>query len=381
MDGHTYKSEKLSINRKKFYFKIKFYPRNCSCLVAYALALFLLFSHYTAGYSANINEILEAESKYWTPNSLFCLSELPSASTISASIECPTGSECFPTSANSAGGRLECQDGDMTMFNSLLCFAGINQGCAAVSDAQNSVTGQWFRSPRLRKYPRLRGANSFSPDMALGVMLWATTRPDDEKTKRFRWWVDWIGRNQRCVTEGCTKRVARFCPDDDVDGNSEAVLGCTLKPGDFAILGSVVDFLKIEVTDPDLKRALSKAAPNAVGFVVTSAQLNKPGYSQHLVGVDILILRSLGIDDPALMEAARTLAADQPKNPFFAWLAGSPDTQVAQLISQTCPMSEVQVPTPDQRSDWAWQREDAEEAWKHSMLWDCRFIAALLKDI
>lgn len=267
----------------------------------------------------------------------------------------------------------------MTMFNALLCFAEIADGCTAVSDAQNLITGQWYRSPRLRQFPRLRLANNFSPDMNLGLMLWATTRPTKEKTEKFKWWVDWIARSQRCVTEGCTKRVARFCPDDDVDGDPDAVLGCTLKPGDYALLGSVINFLQIDVSDPSLKAAFSKAAPNAVSFVVTSAQLNRSGYSQHLAGVGILILRSLGESKPALTQAARLLAQDQPRNPFFAWLAGQSETQVADLLRQSCPMEEALVPTPEQRSDWAWQRDDAEQAWKRSMLWDCQFIAALLE--
>lgn len=34
---------------------------------------------------------------------------------------------------------------------------------------------------------------------------------------------------------------------------------------------------------------------------------------------------------------------------------------------------------PVNKSQWAWERTDSEQAWKDSMLWDCLFIAALGK--
>src|SRR5262245_54674254 len=43
--------------------------------------------------------------------------------------------------------KADCEDGDMTLFNGLLCAAGDDRGCKGVGDAQGS-SGEWLRSPR-----------------------------------------------------------------------------------------------------------------------------------------------------------------------------------------------------------------------------------------
>jgi hypothetical protein len=42
--------------------------------------------------------------------------------------------------------RDDCGDGDQTMYNGLLCAAGIKDGCRGVAEAQDP-SGRWFRSP------------------------------------------------------------------------------------------------------------------------------------------------------------------------------------------------------------------------------------------
>ena len=54
------------------------------------------------------------------------------------------GAFTFPTKSTTAPAQ-PCDDGDMTMFNGLLCFAGDERGCQGVIDAQDPDTGQWFR--------------------------------------------------------------------------------------------------------------------------------------------------------------------------------------------------------------------------------------------
>ncbi|MBR0958371.1 hypothetical protein [Bradyrhizobium japonicum] len=269
----------------------------------------------------------------------------------------------------------------MTLFAGLLCFSGEELGCSSVKDSQNTTTGQWYRSPRLRQFPRLHNVNSFSADHSLGVMLWVTIRPAPEHLKRFKWWIDWLGRNQRCVEEGCTKKAARFCPDDDVDGNPDAVLGCTLKPGDFAVLGAVVKHLKVSVDDATFADALKRAEPDALAWVLQNAQTNAPGYAQHLAAVSILLLANIGMpadQGTPLGMAALHISRQQPKNPFFSWLAKRPASETAQLALDQCPRTARDVPPETDRFQWSWQREDAEEAWKRTMLWECHFISKLL---
>src|SRR5262245_37216612 len=61
-----------------------------------------------------------------------------------------------------------CDDGDMTLFNGLLCLSGEQIGCDAVQKSQGG-DGRWWRSPR-RVGWELGYDVSFSPDQALGVL-------------------------------------------------------------------------------------------------------------------------------------------------------------------------------------------------------------------
>ena len=293
-----------------------------------------------------------------------------------------------------------CDDGDETLFDGLMCASGMPEGCASVRAAQ-VPGGRWYRSPRRaamaahvcsdphapddekRRWCR----NTFSPDMALGVQLWAHTTRDAAALAR---WVQWIDQNRPCeltVGEQCYFRgLPRFCTDD-TEG------GCTLRPGDYATLAATLEALdlvhfgtpeacpsaahaNLPLSDVFI-RALCAVRPKVVDILLADAVLNKPGYSQHLVGVDIMVLRRARIEDLRIDAAALILNAKQPRNPFFAYLAGVPPSSVRTMTLALCPADEQQIPAaPD---DWAWQREDAAEAWTHSVLWDCLFMASLLK--
>jgi hypothetical protein len=104
----------------------------------------------------------------------------------------------FPSGEEVAGG-IACEDGDMVLFNGLLCASGEAEGCEMVRRSQVSVAGvdlgRWFRSPRRLELgndhdrdgkldDELGGEdadgdgriaeqelNSFSFDMSVGVML------------------------------------------------------------------------------------------------------------------------------------------------------------------------------------------------------------------
>ena len=80
-----------------------------------------------------------------------------------------------------------------------------------------------------------------------------------------------------------------------------------------------------------------------------------------------------------IKQAEKLLASAQPLNPFFAWLSGATKEQVAQMTLASCPESKSDLPAMNNRSDWAWQREDSERASQRSMVWDCRFMAALVR--
>jgi hypothetical protein len=108
---------------------------------------------------------LDDAMAYWRPRAFHCTDngkDFPSKERM------PTPGDASP-----------CEDGDMTLFNGLLCAVGETIGCDGVRDSQ-SADGRWWRSPR-RAYLRLESPNadvSFSPDQLLGVLLYAITTRD-----------------------------------------------------------------------------------------------------------------------------------------------------------------------------------------------------------
>ncbi|MGY6252283.1 hypothetical protein [Paraburkholderia caledonica] len=354
-----------------------------SALAQYAVIIFFVLTLISPAYAQWDDQIRKRDSEVWHLGAPRCILALPQPGKPTVQTACPAGATCFPGEArpppsDSPPPALPvCEDGDLTLFNALLCFSGDEGGCSAVASAQNDVTGEWFRSPRLRTYPRLIKENSFSPDMALGLQLWALLDPKIRRVN-FQWWLNWLGRNQRCAGEGCTLRIPRFCPDDDVDGDPDAKLGCTMRPGDLATLSVVASSMNTTINDANFKNALRHWQSDAVMLAHSSAFTNDPDYPQHLAAVNILVLWQAGVRDPLLDKAAAHLASAQPQNPFFAWLAGKRSPEVAAMTLAKCPAGAADLPDEFNRYDWIWQRADDSDAWKHTMLWDCHFMAGVL---
>ena len=212
----------------------------------------------------------------------------------------------------------ECDDGDINLFAGLLCLSGSSLGCDTVKHSLDPATGKWYRSPRRAQTNNLGSPNSFSPDMALGAQLYVATTNDRDSLKSWLVWMDdhrpcWIGSGDSCV-KGL---LLRFCTDDPEKG-------CTARPGDLAILDATTTKMGIFPPTKDVQNLLHQAGINLMDMVWTSSQVNEPGYSQHLTGVEVLLLRRLGYKDDRLTAAAQTLAKKQPQNPFFQYLAEGP---------------------------------------------------------
>lgn len=264
----------------------------------------------------------------------------------------------------------ECDDGDVTLFAGLLCYSGEQAGCEAVSDAQDS-NGRWFRSPRRKATNNLNKPNSFSPDMALGAQLYIVATRNIHALQSWLNWMDnarpcWIGTGDNCLRGP----FLRFCPDDNEGG-------CTVRPTDAALMWALSDRFNVWPPETNTQNLFRQAGSNFATMIWLDSQLNKPGYSQHLVAVEILLLRALGYNSNDLLErAAQSLSARQPRNPFFAYLAFGRTAAVRDLVVSQCPgLGE----TPPVTDEWAWERSDDQEAWKKSMVWDCIFMANLLK--
>lgn len=305
----------------------------------------------------------------------------------------------FPSSTN-------CEDGDMTLFNGLLCASGEQLGCEAVKSAQDP-TGRWHRSPRFAADPSLRPTNSFSWDMALGVQLYAVTTRDVASLNR---WLAWVERNRPCLTQSpvidgstyCLVRGwPRWCTDDDEKG-------CTAKPQHLATLIRTAKKLGAQLPDPSedppptglagavvrklqdearpantvlsLKRLMEQAEGLQPWVLLADTALNKPGFSRHLVGVEILLARRLDLDSSEITLAARAMALKENTNPFFRALDEGASTEVLNLVLSMAPRDQASLPT--ELNDWAWQRENPPQVAKDkSNLWDFIFIGNLLKQL
>lgn len=138
-----------------------------------------------------------------------------------------------------------------------------------------------------------------------------------------------------------------------------------------------------------LRAYLGSFSGQAPGLLKRSAECNRPGFSQHLVAVGILLERMMGSTDPALNEAAKLLVSGaqrdcatfqtmgDPNNAFFKFMDEGPTTAVRDQVLARCP-APGRLPTPP-LSQWQWEREDADKAWEHSSYWDCVFMYHMLR--
>lgn len=254
-------------------------------------------------------------------------------------------------------GNMPCkghqEDGDSLLWAGLLKASGMELD-DAILDA--NLDGQFFRSP-LRADKAKSGIselNSFSRDMATGLTLAASSDTIPLRIlTAYESWIDFVTRN------GC-----KACKD--TDGR------CIMTPAIFwmaSYAGAHNVPLGYEVT-----RWLLKP------YLLLTSSINPKGFQLHLVGVSIFTMvfhygsrKRL----PLLLRlAAKMLHKRQPKNPFFAWLACK-DAEAETILLKI--KKHIARNGQGRRHQWAWERDDAEEAWKDSCGWDITFIDNLLK--
>lgn len=297
------------------------------------------------------------------------------------------------------------EDGDMTLFNGLLCAAGETAGCDAVADAQRA-DGRWFRSPKRRAIlesgvcddsfdsdPSSAGArqydrycrNTLSPDMALGIQLYVAATNDVRRLAQWTQWLDEHRPEAKKVFGIIVGLWPRYCTDDvcrKEPGTNDCVAGessrgCTMRPGDLAVLGQTMRHFKLPRVGLGFQELLDSASANTFTIAPLDGLLNDTGFSLHLTGVTVLTLRRLGHTNDRLAQTAQILTERQPKNPFFAYLHEGSTPRVRDMTVAVCPDKIADI--SQERNEWAWERADSKDAWRHSMLWDCIFMAKLLE--
>ena len=308
----------------------------------------------------------------------------------------------FP-SKNDTSDPEGCGDGDMTLFNGLLCLSGEQIGCDAVMKSQGG-DGRWWRSPRRVGWEYPKYDVSFSPDQALGVLSYVLSSGNGAA---FDNWLNWITAHRGKLTSAQIKEVAKDViaklnwSDAQIDA-AVAILAnalpprlsycsddydarCTLRPGDCAIIKSVATALgrTTDICGHYLLFDQIQILFNLVGISVPSALsvassfFNDENYPLHLAAVQVFLLQKMGEgDDPLVLTSAHKVANREPKNAFFAFLAtGTKTSDARDLLLSACPSPNA---PSSARIQWAWERPDSEKAWLQSMYWDCIFVGKLI---
>lgn len=259
---------------------------------------------------------------------------------------------------------------DMGIFGGLLCLSGYQDGCKMVSNAQTrsgAERGKWWRSPKHVGKPRA-GPDEFSSDQTLGVMAFAVANLGSRDAQRqLRDWRRYIIRS--AFTQpgygSPVIRLARSCTHEDPGGT------CNVMPGAWFLMNQV--FERIE---PGFKQAMDGSYGYDTRWLPFFAASNATGFRMHLIGVEILILKKLALDNEDTRLAARLLAGRQPENPFFLWLVHGSTEIVRTKTLHYCPAKGAESGASNQ---WSWERDMAAGDWKNSMRWECVFMAGLLR--
>ncbi len=252
-----------------------------------------------------------------------------------------------------------CDDGDSTLFNGLLCASGEELGCEGVRLSQDDE-GRFWRSPRRIDQ---QDENSFSRDMSLGVLLYLATTKDIIAAQK---WLHWIGDQRQCIVEigsVCVVYGYKFC-SDDTDNR------CTITPGIWATMYRVWEYLGLEPHEE-----MSAWLDTGENYYINEVSQAKPGFALHLKGVQAFLFLIMNQNLLFVPEFIDAIVKKDPLNPFFQLLKDGPHQELMELILDLCP-----VASPTRKFQWAWERSTEEEAWLESAGWDCIFIANLLRD-
>jgi hypothetical protein len=250
--------------------------------------------------------------------------------------------------------KAACDDGDATLFSGLLCLAGEEQGCAAVKAAQDPA-GKFWRSPRRVDED---SSNSFSRDMALGVLSYLLATKD---TAAAQAWIRWVDQNSVCqlnVGGVCQLRTYRYCRDDS-DGR------CLITPGMWSVMRRVWEHLELP-----LHKEMKTTGEQTLILEAEQAPL---GYALHLKAVVFFLYQKMGRSLAFEWDLINTIHERQPDNLFFQYLHEGSSPRLQEALKNLCPRE-----APENSKQWTWERDTAEHAENDSMGWDCIFLGRLL---
>ncbi|MBM3381216.1 MAG: hypothetical protein FJY29_02130 [Betaproteobacteria bacterium] len=239
--------------------------------------------------------------------------------------------------------KQNCDIGDATLFNGLLCLSGEELSCEAVRRSQGSDGRMWRAEFRVAS----DAVNSFSRDMAMGVLAYLVATRDVELARR---WMSWIEANgQRLCRESSDNR-------------------CEFTPGFWLLFREVWEYLGLPLNQP-----MRTAVVSDTLMALLQSQFSPPGFELHLAGVNYLVRRGMKQTGATLDSLALALVSRQPDNPFFAYLHEGATGRVIRQTLQWCPRT-----APAMRVEWSFERNQQDNPWERSMGWECIMLTNFL---
>jgi len=215
-----------------------------------------------------------------------------------------------------------CDDGDSTIRNGQLCFSGEDRYCAYVKNTIGSDGRIWRSVRRVDNTWEL--SDTASRDQLLGVLLYLVKTHDVDTAKKVLHYIQ-SHHNQVCPIS---------------DGRCDV--------SNLSFMGPMWGTMRIVWNHLGLTPTWEMLASNAgdESTILASAMSVPVNYQLHLQANQILIYMHCGVYTNILKTAAVKIAARDPDNLFYAWLAG---TDVTQLFIDKAPKKF------DQKLKWSFQ--------------------------
>jgi hypothetical protein len=243
------------------------------------------------------------------------------------------------------------------------CLLGDEARCQDLIDAQDPVTGAWYRSPYHRLKPTMdRGQPTFSRDELLGSMYyWAKTKNKNSALK----WLRFLENNpkKKFTIKQLPIRVLNICPPlpvtrpADITEEQWSVMQpddrCEMRPNLWPMMYDVLKY--IDVTDweiikisPWMFAQMTAFDPVGSPTLMIESIFNpitgSGGYQGALTAKNLFLRHYLREGDASRLDkrsSARMNKRSDYSNPFYHWLGlGGRATELgAQMILKVCPRS------------------------------------------
>lgn len=247
---------------------------------------------------------------------------------------------------------------DLTFWNGLLCSnpsAGPDVhrlACESDLPRSQSPDGMLWRSPWEAKQQNSTNPDFFSRDQGLATLASLT---NTKNKTLYEPWLHYI------VTHG-----GYMCPDK-FDCRFTTPFWCT---ADKVATHASLSQPPADIMVPKLGAGVCN---NDHLLVYTAVNVNENGSALHLAALDVYIRRQIGDWDSLLQKAADKLHSRDPENAFFRWLSQGASDDLVELILSQIPKHNA-TSAVGKRKQWAFVRQDSEQAWAESMGWDYLFL-------